>query len=318
MQPPKHLSRIVEQIRNDGFEGVSDVLYELYAGFLWSKVSRRVGGRHPFDHDWDLLVVLDACRADVLREVAGEYPFVGDLGETRSVGSTSEEWLLKTFSPQYREEMRRTTYVTGNPFSDSMLEADEFAALDEVWRYAWDEELGTIPAEPITAQAVARGRADDADRMIVHYMQPHFPSVLDPGFGSAIDLDTVGERWESVWDQLRKGRVSREDVWTAYRRNLEYVLEHVAVLLSNVEAETAVVTADHGNSFGSWGVYGHPPAAIPAVRTVPWCVTTAEDTGTYDLAGDLDSRGVGEGPRGPGQSPLEADVEDKLRDLGYL
>ena len=60
-----------------------------------------------FGADWDLLVVLDACRADLWAEVVGtdsELP----VGTTRtSPGSTSTEWLAATFGKAPRSGSRR-------------------------------------------------------------------------------------------------------------------------------------------------------------------------------------------------------------------
>jgi hypothetical protein len=306
MGPRKFIAETAGQLRRDGAEGLADVAYDLYTGFLWSKVSRRVGGRHVFEHDWDLLIVLDACRYDLFETVAPDYEFAGDVVPVRSVGSTSREWLQKTFAPDHHAAAANTTYVTANPFSDSTLDGTDLGGLEEVWRDDWDEGLGTVPADPVTDRAITRWRAGDADRMIVHYMQPHFPSVPEPSFGSGIELDAVGDHWDSVWHRLRKGDISVDAVRRAYRANLEYALDSVGTLLSSVDADRVVLTADHGNAFGSWGVYGHPPAAIPAVRTVPWCETTARDRGEYDPSPAKADR------------DLDDDVASKLHDLGYV
>jgi len=67
--------------------------------------------------------------------------------------------------------------VTGNTWTDRYLDATAFAALDEVWKYAWDDDLGTVPAAAVTDRAVALARERDPERLVVHYMQPHHPFV---------------------------------------------------------------------------------------------------------------------------------------------
>jgi len=82
------------------------------------------------------------------------------------------------------------------------------------------------------------------------------------------------------WVLLRRGEVTTERVWAAYEANLRYVLEEVAALLDNVSGRL-VLTADHGNCFGEWGLYGHPMhTPVPALLAVPWAETTAVDSGT--------------------------------------
>lgn len=304
------LSKSVASVRRDGLEGVGDVAYNLYRIGALRLDRLDDGDFRIYDRDWDVLVVLDACRPDLLSELVPDYEFLPPVRAVRSTGSTSEEWLRKTFTPEYAAEMARTAHVTGNPFSASYLDASDFAALDEVWRHAWDEELGTIPPEPLTETAIYRWRTGDYDRMVVHYMQPHFPSIPRPEYGSAIRLDNVGEKWESVWDQLRKGRVGREEVWEAYRANLEHVLDSVERLITSIDTDRLVISADHGNSFGSWGFYGHPAAPIDAIRRVPWC-----ELSTRDVSGArIDAPPWVSQP----EPTADANVEEKLQDLGYL
>ena len=56
----------------------------------------------------------------------------------------------------------------------------------------------------------------------------------------------------------------------------------VRLLLSNVDAARAVITADHGNAVGERGLYGHAAGlALRPLREVPWAATTATDSRTY-------------------------------------
>jgi hypothetical protein len=304
-------------VRRDGVAGVRESLYRLYrVGWARAAALDR-SGRHVYDEPWDVLIVLDACRADLLAAVAPEFDYLPAPGVARSVGATSQEWLSRTFAPDRLAATRRTAYVTANPFSDALCDPADFAALEEVWRDGWDDDLGTVPAEPVTDRAVATWRAGVADRMVVHYMQPHFPSVPHPALDSGIDVDAVGEGWESVWDALRRGEVDPERVWTAYRDNLRYVLAEVRRLLESIDADRVVITADHGNSFGSWGLYGHPRAPIRALREVPWAGCSARDTGRHVPA----NVGATEADRGridDGDDGDDERVAAMLRNLGYL
>jgi hypothetical protein len=237
-------------------------------------VGRRLNyGTNVFEREWDVLVVLDACRADLLRSVVAEGNLLDDVGSMRSVGSSSSEWLENTFDGH--PETRRTVMVTGNTWTDRYVEADAFAALDEVWKYAWDDDLGTVPPSAVTDRAVAMARRRTPARLVVHYMQPHHPFVADPIAGdegmarTSAHSDTV-----SPWVLLRRGEVTAERVWEAYEATLRHVLPEVATLVENVEGRVAV-TADHGNLFGEWGLYGHPMhTPVPALLAVPWAVTT--------------------------------------------
>jgi len=306
MMPPidDWVRRSCARISDEGVGGVRDSAQELYDG-LWRYLGWHVPrGTNIYDRDWDTLVVLDACRIDLLQQVSNEYPFLESVESFESVGSMSEEWMAKTFTQEYADEMHQTAYVTSNVFSGEVLSADRFEALDEVWRYAWDDDLGIVPPHPVTDRAIATARETDPERLIVHYMQPHHPFVAGDApleFG----VDPFGRENETtVVDALRKGRITREDFWNAYTENLRLALDDVAVLLANHDADTVVLTADHGDALGELGIYDHPAGCLhPVVKNVPWVETSATDERTYE----------------PSIEPRQEtdEVQARLRQLGY-
>lgn len=314
-----------ELMEDDVVGGLKLGAYYLYVG-LWLTLSTRVGfGTPAYERDWDLLVVLDACRADALAAVADEYEFLATPGARWSPGSTSAEWVAHTFDRAYRPAISRTAYVTANPHSEEVLrnrvmppqyvatpvtwpdwdpvDADAFALLDEVWADARDDRLGVVPPSVVTDRTIAAGRDGDADRLIAHYMQPHAPYIADAVDGSALE-----KPWDEPLEALRRGEADRETVRDGYLDNLRLVLDEVAVLRENVDADRVVITADHGEAFGEWGFYEHPVGCpLPAVKRVPWVETMAVDNGTRtpDTADSAD------------RAATTADVESQLRDLGY-
>jgi hypothetical protein len=291
------LRRTAGGIRRDGLAGARR------SGFqLWKGAFRRLDwfdeGTRVYDREWDLLIVLDACRFDLMREVVDEYEYLTSLEAFHSAGSSSSEWMERNFTEEHRVAIGRTVHVTGNPNSADSVPVRDFLRFDEVWQYAWDEDLGTIHPDPLTDRAIALHREHDPERMIVHYMQPHHPFVRQPlgeGFGAT-----------DPWDLLQRGEVDRETIWAAYRENLRYVLDRLPTLLRNVDARNAVITADHGNLLGEYGFYAHPAkVAVSELRRVPWCRTTARDEGTYDPT------------LTPGTEAESDVVERRLEDLGY-
>ncbi|WP_026046163.1 hypothetical protein [Halorubrum sp. T3] len=277
-------------------------------------IGRRLDyGTNAFDREWDVLVVLDACRADLLRSVAPDFEFLGGVETVRSVGSSSSEWLENTFVD--RPETARTAMVTGNTWTDRYLDAGAFAALDEVWKYAWDEAAGTVPAAAVTDRAIALARERGPDRLVVHYMQPHHPFVPEPLDGDD-GLARTGSHSNAgnPWVLLRRGEVSVERVWAAYEANLRHVLGEVESLAANVDGRIAV-TADHGNLFGEWGLYGHPMhAPVPALLAVPWATIDGADEETREpTLTPPEPLPVSRVHGGEGETD-----RDRLRALGYL
>jgi len=282
----------------------------LVRGFaFWAKLAalRKFlpsGGQHILNEEWDICIVLDACRADLLADVVGDHSFL-DTNTTRSVGSATFEWMPKTFSDD--RDFSNVTYVCANPFSGEFLNGDDFELLEEVWRTSWDPELGTVPADSVTDATIRIGRELRPERLLIHYMQPHVPFVPSD-WSTGPRVNEFGQWGASsgpdAFEELAMGLRDEEEVWTGYTKNLDYVLSSVSTLLENVDGDRVVITSDHGNAFGEWGLYGHYSVPLACLRTVPWCTTTAKDQHT----------------RTPNPHDQTAEVSDRmemLRSLGY-
>lgn len=310
------ISNTGSRVRNEGVNGLSDSAYSVYSGSWRITCSRLPLGTNIFERGWDMLVVLDGCRTDLFQEVIDEYDNLGPVETALSVGSSSREWLAKTFVPRYREDITNTAYVSANPYTEEIIfgrsestrspfnpanwetvEPDAFLAVEDVTT-AWEDDLGTVPPRAVTNTAIRAGREYEPDRLVVHYMQPHQPFL---------SRNETGSTWRdaSCWDAIRTGDANREAVWEAYRENLRVVLDDIKTLCENVDASRTVLTADHGNAVGEWFIYGHPNGfPHPSVKRVPWVETIASDDGTLEPSQDE-------------QHETTSSVEERLEHLGY-
>jgi hypothetical protein len=212
--------------------------------------------------------------------------------------------MIGNFKNEFQTEMGETSYVSANPHTEDLAAPEDFERLIEVWRSAWTDE-GTVPPRPVTDAAIETGRKTNDGRLLVHYMQPHCPFInhteLTPDRGT---VDRSDRHPDDVWDALERGEVSESTVWAAYQDNLELVLDEVKLLLDNVNAERVVITSDHGNAVGEWGLYGHPRMMpFSCLRRVPWIEFTTTDSGRHEP--DRQSKEV------------EVDRDEQLRALGY-
>ncbi|WP_411968552.1 hypothetical protein [Haloferax sp. YSSS75] len=155
-------------------------------------------------------------------------------------------------------------------------------------------------ASTVVDFTVEVGRMEDFDRVIAHVIEPHYPFAAA---AKARGADQLAKYEQKPWDYLRDGG-DLETVWNSYLQELRYGLDHIEVLLDNFDAETVVITADHGELFGEWGMYGHSSGSLmPQLRRVPWVETTATDSGTHE-------------PKS--FTRQERSVEENLESLGYL
>ncbi|RDI69696.1 alkaline phosphatase family protein [Halopelagius longus] len=274
------VSETVSRTQDEGIPGVLWGAERGYHKLLQFSSTLRPPGTPIWSLEWDLLLVVDACRFDLMRAVADEYDFIDSVDSTRSVNSVTRLWMEENFDEKYANQLHRTTYITGNPWSKEKVNDEAFDDVDHVWEDAWVEP-GTVPPEPITDEVIRRGRDDSPDRMIAHYMQPHAPFIPEPDMGPGKQLDGFREQTEGdLWEALQRGELTEGEVWKGYLDNLRHVLDDIERLLKNVDAERVVITSDHGNGFGEWGIYGHPPdMPLNSLRTVPVVRTSAEDTG---------------------------------------
>lgn len=307
------ISDRISDIQKQGWVGtLNEALYMNYRKF-WKLLGRfRKKGEPIYEKDWDLLIVLDACRVDLIQQVEDDYSFLNHPGTSISCGSMSKEWLEANFEQGYSDQIERTAYITGNPFS-KILADREFKLLDEVWKYGWDDKTGTIPPRPLTDRTISVMREYNPDYLIVHYMQPHYPFITDPDLHPGIDIEQFNSHpsRDDIWRLLRKGEVNRSRVLSSYEQNLRVVLDEVSLLLDNVDADQVVISSDHGNAIGEFGIYGHPQdVPLDVIRKVPWYETSATDTGQYEPESYFDERAED-------SEPNPSDIKQRLQDLGY-
>lgn len=313
----------------DGGEaGLRYFLGGAYNGIYFSLTTQRPLGTNVYDREWDLLIVLDACRVDALREVAPEFEFIDAVDSIWSTGSSSHEWLCKTFSKKHADEISETVYFSTNPhtqptFEDgkrpprkyitpvtwadwNVVDRSQFKLLKQFSRHhRYEDHFDTIPPNVVTDQAISAGRRLDFERMILHYYQPHRPHVA----AAYREQRDITDAEDHPWEAIQRGELSKEGAWENYLDNLRLVLGSIRRLLDNVDAERVAITADHGELFGEMKQYGHPEGIPhPDLKKVPWALTSATDHETSTPRADVTEQA----------EPSKADVEDRLEHLGYI
>mgnify|MGYP000229969934 CR=1 FL=1 len=264
--------------------------------------------------DWDVLVVCDAARVDMTRDLAFRYdlfPDAAGAGSVWSNASCSIDWIRRNWVGR-PEETRRTAYVTANPFADhddrsaqsADLRDEEIGELRLLYESEWGDIGGgveTVPPGRVTQHAIDVWRRREElgiDRMVIHYMQPHEPFRSRPGWvgGDKLLKNLVEDgatAGSSVYPRVQRGEVSMEALKRAYRDNHRWVFKDINErLLWNLDADAVVVTADHANGLDEWGAWHHPPGRIhPAIRKVPWVPVQASDE--KNVTPDVDGKGSG-------------------------
>jgi hypothetical protein len=240
------------------------------------------------EEEWDLLLILDACRYDYFKAY---NTLEGELERRESLGCCTVEWIRNTFGRRMRDALFRRersfpeiVYVSANPFiSGFMLDKvlgnpNPFFKVDRVWDYGWDEGWETVLPDTVTDRVMAAVEEHPDKRVIAHYMQPHSPYITS---GEARD---VIHGWDEVREDIRRGRVPGDQTFSGeirLRSLLEAYVGNLRIVLDSVSRLTGLsrdvrITADHGECLGEnvinvGRVVGHPNGVHTRVlREVPW------------------------------------------------
>lgn len=220
------------------------------------------------DEEWDYLIILDAARYDVFEEVNW---IEGELSKKVSKGSASIEWLNANFTEYYYN----TVYVSANPFVSPeesanelgqrpFLSDDHFPHVDMVFLDQESQKNGTTYPGYVREHAVDTISQYPDSRAIIHFMQPHAPFIVDSVSHLQDQYDSVGI------EALREEGYSWKEIREIYSENLELVLEEVEKLIDDLDGKI-VITADHGELLGEYGIKGHPPGVyFKDLIEIPW------------------------------------------------
>jgi len=232
-------------------------------------------------NDWDNLILLDGCRFDAFEKNCTNIN--GKLQARISLGSSTPEFIRRNFK---NKNYLDTVYITANPQYLKWDAQDSFYHSVDVWDEAWSSKHETVLPESVTEYAKNAADEYPNKKLIIHYMQPHYPFIGE--LGKKIDKqDSFGKKWRSkenknnssqqtVWEMLKKNQLSYKETWEAYVENLQIALPHVSHLSKYLNGKT-VITSDHGNLFGKKvfplrkKLYGHPSYIYDdGLRKVPW------------------------------------------------
>lgn len=148
-------------------------------------------------------------------------------------------------------------------------------------------------------------------------MQPHRPYLGPTAEALRERVNLIGYRNRGdglqIWGAVKEGKVSIDEVRTAYAESLDIVLGVVEEFLKDIDGKS-VITADHGEMLGervlpfTSRVWGHSEGfSTPQLREIPWLEVAASSP-----------RETRESPPIETEETLEQQaIEERLEALGY-
>lgn len=148
---------------------------------------KKVKNQNVLKEDWDVLIILDACRFDYFKKVylkEFKQKLNGTLERRKSLGSSTPEWLSKTFIDYYDID-----YYSANPYVNSIgyeidkltgdetnfnwCSVDHFKNIIDVWNFGFNNSYGTVLPE--TFRELSKNL--NSSKKILHLIQPHIPFI---------------------------------------------------------------------------------------------------------------------------------------------
>lgn len=243
--------------------------------WLFQQVS---SNRHATQHrrletaDWDVLIILDACSARVLRSVAN-WP----VESVVSPASCTPEWL---------EKAEKTSILDGRIVSANPQYEKFEIDVEPYYNTHWNERLSTVLPEPVLSRA--HELLNEGEQVVAHLQQPHWPYVAKLDDSWKLAYSDLGP-WKAEKGEIKstqvamaRGCIDVEKARQAYRASVRSVWSEVVKYVDKWadRSLTTVITADHGEAFGGYrdfGLYEHPcQCHIPSLTTVPWVKIDSE------------------------------------------
>lgn len=224
-----------------------------------------------------LLIVIDGARYDVFKATYLKY-LDGILHKAIVPPPHTYGWLPRVFSlPEFDNV---SIFYAKLGIASHDIRIRDFVPRNRNIRVYVVEprelrELGTVLPSEVNSVVLREGLCG---RDIVWYVQPHFPWVCDRDLSLKLMREVLIHDYmppDVVRRKLKALGVDRERIVKAYICNLFIALKGVRELLDIVKRfgiryDRIVVTSDHGEMLGEYGLYLHQEYDLPQLTIVPW------------------------------------------------
>ena len=140
--------------------------------------------------DWDILIILDACRYDVFKEVYKEVLGVGELKKVKSPASWTFGWFVDTFYKM--PKLKDVAFVSASPsvnsdkidivnkekrkkYGDIDFDAEDyFKKVINVSETGFNRDYGIVFPEEVTSEVIRLLNSENC-KVMCKYYQVHDP-----------------------------------------------------------------------------------------------------------------------------------------------
>ena len=219
------------------------------------------------ESDWEVIVLLDACRWDVFEQV--NY-LPGNLQKVNSGAFNTSTWYKNHWN---KDTAKNTVLISAQPMAFWIKAHKVF---DNAILVKADDSSWMHPRLTIDKALEMDGINQ---RLLVHLIPPHLPYQGQKG-KKFLDRIGASKEGEELWDvkfgenniQKRVENYGRKHDWDElkeyYKENIEFALPEVETYIRHTTRKV-IVTSDHGDLIGEDNLYGHSQYR-PLLTEVPW------------------------------------------------
>jgi len=208
--------------------------------------------------NWDYLIILDDCRADIFEEV---NTIEGDYKRVWSIASETLSWI-----DNMQHIMRKCKIYSCSPGLTMKLKGKKGYLVIALDIFMWSNKLKCV--HPSSILKVCKVNPPKP-KSIFWFGPPHYPFIGKVRFtdsaGNNIPLDA------QVIVEVKKDKSLREKWIRGYIENVIITLKYVRSLIDRLEG-VIIITSDHGEFLGEDNRFLHPNIEHPILRTVPFLI----------------------------------------------
>jgi len=216
---------------------------------------------------WKYLIILDACRYDYFIK----YWKYNNVYKVNSPASSTLVWLKKVFPDYYDYLLFSCNPFIGNKINRkwSYNTYNHFKNVICLWMDQWNERYSTVLPETVYRYCIEKA----IPRSIIWFLQPHSPYIDLEIKKTPDDFRNWNPDLNFIdWSEKKSiDKYTTEGIRKLYDNNLKYAIPYVYKLTKILE-KPIIITSDHGELLGEYGIMGHPNIKKKELRNVPMVI----------------------------------------------
>jgi len=223
------------------------------------------------NNQWDVMIVLDACRYDEFVECIKKSDIIGNYMKVDSQALHTAMWYEKNWKME-----NDVNLISGH----GILWLEEFSIFKRFknpYGFFNNERKKWIYPGFNFSKLLEYQIKYPGMKTLVHIIPPHLPFLGKMGHEFMKELDVInphtteGHGNMNAYNRITQyGRIHGWDrPRKCYMENILFAIIWIEKFIDRMKGQV-IITADHGELLGEGGIYGHDNSHGDILRSVPW------------------------------------------------